>query len=68
MASYYVNKKEQFNGDHEVHKSDCRYLPNTENREYLGEFSNCRGAVIEAKKRYNQSNGCYMCSNECHTS
>ena len=68
MASYYVNKKAQLNGDHEVHKSDCPYLPNMENRKYLGEFSNCRDAVNEAKKTYNQSNGCYTCSIECHTS
>lgn len=67
MASYYVNKKAQSNGDHEVHKSSCQYLPNLDNRKYLGEFNNCKDAVIEAKKTYNQSNGCYTCSNECHT-
>jgi len=68
MATYYVNKQAQANGDHEVHKSDCRYLPSSENRKYLGEFSNCKDAVKEAKKTYSQSNGCYTCSNECHTS
>lgn len=68
MASYYVNKRVQPNGDHEVHRSDCRYLPSIENGEYLGEFSNCKDAVIEAKKRYHRSNGCYTCSRECHTS
>ena len=68
MAAYYVNKQKQPNGDHEVHKSECRYLPNAENRKYLGEFSNCKEAVTEAKKTYQQSNGCYTCSNDCHTS
>jgi hypothetical protein len=67
MASYYVNKKSQSNGDHEVHVSGCIYLPSQENRRYLGEFSNCRDAVNEAKKTYKQSNGCYYCSAACHT-
>ncbi len=67
MKHYYVNKKAQTNGDHEVHTSDCLYLPSIENRVYLGYFSNCKAAVSEAKKTHKQSNGCYHCSNECHT-
>jgi hypothetical protein len=65
---YYVNKNAQPNCDHEVHKSDCSRLPNTENRTFLGDFSNCRDAVVEAKKYHRQCNGCYYCSYECHTS
>lgn len=68
MAKYYVNKQKQSNGDHEVHTSDCLYLPSEVNKKYLGEFSNCKDAVKEAKKTYTQSNGCKTCSNECHTS
>ena len=68
MAKYYVNKKAQSDsGDHEVHVSTCSRLPEVENRLYLGEFSHCRSAVAEAKKTYPQSNGCYYCCNECHT-
>lgn len=67
MKYYYVNKNKQINGDHEVHTSDCIYLPREENRIYLGYFSNCRNAVAEAKKYYRQCNGCYYCSRECHT-
>jgi len=65
---YYVNKNVQANGDHEVHESGCSYMPDDENRIYLGDFSNCHAAVNEAKRYYPQSNGCYYCSNECHTS
>lgn len=65
MASYYVNNQAQANGDHEVHKATCTWLP--VNRKYLGEFSSCHDAVREAKKHYRQSNGCYYCSRECHT-
>ena len=68
MNTYYVNKNPQSNGDHEVHKENCTYLPSVENRQYLGVFPTCHGAVQEAKKYYPQSNGCYYCSNECHTS
>lgn len=67
MATYYVNRQAQANGDHEVHTSDCAYIPSEANRLYLGKFSNCRDAVTEAKKHYAQSNGCYYCCRECHT-
>ncbi|MBM3703081.1 MAG: hypothetical protein FJW63_08885 [Actinobacteria bacterium] len=67
MTLYYVNKQAQDNRDHEVHRSDCYYLPSEENRQYLGLFTNCHDAVREAKKYYNQSNGCKFCSIECHT-
>ncbi len=68
MKKYYVNNHVQPNGDHEVHNQDCKYLPNIVSKKYLGEFSNCKDAVIEAKKTYSKSDGCYHCSNECHKS
>lgn len=67
MASYYVNKNAQSNGDHEVHKTGCQYMPEPANRLYLGDFASCYPAVKKAKETYPQSNGCYYCSNECHT-
>ncbi len=67
MASYYVNKNAQSTGEHEVHTTGCSYLPDPENRQYLGDFSSCRGAVREAKKYYDNVDGCYYCSNDCHT-
>ncbi len=67
MASYYVNKNAQSNGDHEVHVWGCSFLPSIENRLYLGEFSNCSDAVKKAKETYKQVNGCYYCCSECHT-
>jgi hypothetical protein len=42
-------------------------MPNSENRIYLGEFSNCKEAVQEAKRHFSQSNGCKYCSPSCHT-
>jgi len=65
---YYVNKNAQENGDHEVHNSSCSYLPDTQNLIYLGNFSNCADAVKEARNIFSQSNGCFYCSRDCHTS
>ena len=67
MVLYYVNRNEQDNGDHEVHNAGCKFMPSLENRLYLGDFLSCHTAVREAKKHYSQSNGCYYCSRECHT-
>lgn len=68
MATYCVNKNQQNNGDHEVHKEGCNYYPEPQNRIVLGSFFNCREAVQEARKHYFQVNGCYFCSLPCHTS
>ncbi|MDF4820311.1 hypothetical protein ABK988_22635 [Vibrio parahaemolyticus] len=67
MARYYVNKNTQTNGDHEVHRQGCNWMPDETNRLYLGDFATCRSAVTEAKKTYSKSNGCFYCSRECHT-
>ena len=68
MATYYVNKDAQKNGDHEVHTSTCSFVPSVSNRLYLGTFDNCRDAVKEAKKTYSNVDGCYYCSKDCHKS
>jgi len=68
MASYYVNMNAQNNGDHEVHRADCEYLPKPEHRRYLGDFNNCFDAVRKAKEIYpTTADGCAFCSPECHT-
>jgi hypothetical protein len=43
-------------------------MPAAQNRMYLGDFIDCDAAVREAKRYFQQSNGCYYCSKECHTS
>jgi hypothetical protein len=65
---YYVNKNVQSNGDHEVHTQSCSWLPEVDNRIFLGEFDNCKVAVLKAKDYYTQVDGCYHCSNDCHKS
>ena len=68
MESYYVNSNAQANGDHEVHRYGCSYFPNFANAEFLGNYNSCSPAVAEAKRRGYKANGCYYCSNACHTS
>ena len=38
MAYYYVNKNAQSNGDHEVHKSGCSWMPLAEKPHVFGRF------------------------------
>lgn len=68
MKNYYVNKQAQSSGDHEVHNENCSFLSSIASKKYLGEFSNCKTAVTEAKKTYSKADGCKTCSNECHKS
>lgn len=63
---YYVNNKPQLNGDHEVHKETCIYLP--VDRTFLGHCNNCKEAVSKARHMFPSANGCYHCARECHTS
>lgn len=65
MTSYCVNNNAQSTGEHEVHTYTCSYLPG--DKTYLGEFSSCWGAMIEAQKHYANVDGCYFCSKACHT-
>ena len=58
---FYVNSNAQPNGDHEVHRSDCSWLPSAENRVYLGCFSTSREAVNAARECYRQVDGCCFC-------
>lgn len=67
MARYYVNDNAQSNGDYEVHVETCSFLPSSANRIYLGNYTSCRDAVREARKHHSKVNGCYYCSNSCHT-
>lgn len=66
MYDYYVNDRAQANGDHEVHKEGCIYMPSS--KTYLGKHASCASAVAAAKKIYSKSNGCRTCSTACHTS
>lgn len=67
MKTYYVHTRKDAEGDYEVHAYGCDKMPESENRVYLGLFSNCENAVVEAKKYRNPVNGCIHCCTTCHT-
>lgn len=64
---FYVNKYAQPTGEHEVHRFNCAWLPDAENRIYLGDFSISQAAVKEARKYYSCVDGCKHCCPESHT-
>ncbi len=64
MSSYYVRIKPQLNGTNAVHKEDCPFLPDIENRIYLGEFISGSDAVWRAKLHFPDVCACYFCSRE----
>lgn len=67
MPHYCVNKNAQSTGEHEVHKEGCDQMPDPENRQSLGDCANCSAAVEKAKQYFDNVDGCFYCSNECHT-
>jgi hypothetical protein len=68
MAQYIVNKNAQSNGDHEVHKHGCSYMPSPQHCEPLGDHAGCQTAVAAAKLRYSMADGCAYCCAACHRS
>lgn len=69
LKSYILNTNTN-NEDHEIHvEGECNHLPSLLNRESLGFHESCHSAVREAKRRHPtwDINGCFYCSNACHT-
>lgn len=70
MALYYVNNRRQDSADgnhNEVHTSDCYYYKQATDTSYLGSFSRCQDAMVEARKKYPYSaDGCKHCCPNCH--
>lgn len=70
MPIFYCNLHEDSHGLHEVHTSQCSYLPLPENRVEIGNFYTCREA-IQALETANQGkgftfDGCFYCCRPCH--
>lgn len=66
MAFYFVNTKAKTNGEHEIHKAGCLFMPSNVRRQYLGNFNDSRDALHEAEHYFNHVNGCFYCSQESH--
>lgn len=61
MTHYYVNNRTQANGDHQIHRTGCSFMPETDSRCYLGEFDSFARALVEAHRRYKQVGVCRYC-------
>ncbi|MBE6202229.1 MAG: hypothetical protein E7135_01035 [Rikenellaceae bacterium] len=62
----YINTNAQPTGEHEVHTSSCAHGPSIKNRINLGIFHNSSEAIREAKRYYNNVDGCFYCCPENH--
>lgn len=51
MEKYFVNKRKDDEGDNEVHKDGCYWLTLVVDKDYLGMYYGCSGAVLEANRR-----------------
>ncbi len=67
MDTYIANTQAQFNGDHEVHKSTCTYLPAPIHRRTLGRFATDRAALEAARRIYPRADGCAFCCPAIHS-
>lgn len=65
---YYFNENTDKNGNHEVHKESCSYLPDVANRKLIGLADDCKEAIKKAKQEHplKSFDGCYYCSYQCH--
>ena len=59
---FFLSVLTSIKGQHVIHKEICEYLPDDSIRIDLGEHYCCDSALEEAKKRYENSNGCFHCS------
>jgi hypothetical protein len=66
MVRYYVNDRARSDGEHEVHRDGCSFLPALENRTFLGDYETCVSAVKEARKHFEMASGCFYCAPACH--
>lgn len=66
---YYINNNEQSNGDHEVHREECSWLPNVSNRTYLGYLTSSFTAINVAQQKFPtwKINGYAHCCPESNT-
>ncbi len=63
----YLNKNTGEMGEHEIHKGNCTFLPDPENREYLGEnITFTQATRIAHAKGYKKVDGCYYCNRQNH--
>jgi hypothetical protein len=63
-SSYFVRIKPQLMGINSVHKEGCPFMPDIEDRIYLGEYSSGLEALREAKLYFSEVSCCCFCVRE----
>ena len=58
---YYVMIRERDDGTHVVHREDCQFLPNADNRKALGDAASSGTAIDRARESFDGVKGCQTC-------
>jgi hypothetical protein len=61
---YYLKSEPNDRGDHVVHREDCQFLPNEENRKALGEAAKAETALARAEDEADRVKPCRTCCSE----
>ena len=64
---YYISRRAQKSGDHEMHVLGCNYMPSEKNARLLGVFFSEEKALEAAREIYPESDGCYYCCKKTDT-
>ena len=63
---YFLDENSQANGDHEVHRAGCPYLPSENSIKALGEHYSFQSAISQAQAYYTQVEACSYCRFDYH--
>ncbi len=66
LKKYFLNKRAQTNGEHEMHVEGCKWTPKADPI-YLGAFETEEEALVVAKYFYPSANGCCHCCSKTDT-
>ncbi|MEM9797550.1 MAG: hypothetical protein AAF919_13745 [Pseudomonadota bacterium] len=61
---YYVKTEAREDGTHVVHREDCQFLPNADNRKALGDAAKSATALDRARDEYDRVKGCQTCCSD----
>ncbi len=62
MCKYYIKTQPLENGDYEIHREDCLFIPLFFMRKEVGDYSNPKEALEKAQEMYKKVNGCQFCT------
>lgn len=64
---YYLDRRADGQGLHQIHREDCPYLPERSDLIPLGDYPDCHGPLMKSMAaHYAASDGCAHCSMTCH--